>query len=122
MTQEHGILFSFQEKSHYVDPIIYLFTAKFNTLTHLNACSSDSTPSLGTFIYHRYGLNKIKLNKAKKTLLEYSCFSAVQQSDPVIHTYIPFLILSSIMVYPKKLGRALWAGQQYLVAYPFSMS
>ena len=49
--------------------------------------------------------------------------SAVQQSDPVIYLcicmYIPFLMLSSIMVCPKRLDRVPYAIQQDRIAHPF---
>ena len=49
--------------------------------------------------------------------------SALQQSDSVIHIYpFPFLLFSSILVYPKRLDRVPCAGQQDLTADPFSMS
>ena len=35
------------------------------------------------------------------------------------HTYIPFLILSSLMFYPKRLDIVPCAIQQDLIAYPF---
>ena len=44
---------------------------------------------------------------------------SVQQSDPVIHTDILFLMLSSIMVYPKRLDIVPCAIQQDLTAYLF---
>jgi len=38
-----------------------------------------------------------------------------------LHTYIPFLILSSIMVYPKRLDIVPCTVQYNLIAYPFQM-
>ena len=51
-------------------------------------------------------INFFKLKKIfTKVQLIYNVvpISAVQQSDPVIHIYILFLILSSVTVYPKRL-------------------
>ena len=47
--------------------------------------------------------------------------SAVQHSDPVIYiyTYVLFLILSSIVVYPKRSDIVSPAVLQDLIAYPF---
>ena len=58
--------------------------------------------------------------------------SAVQQSDPVIHMCVCvciyiyiyiymhfFLVLSSVMFYPKKVNTALCTVQQDLIAHPF---
>ena len=47
--------------------------------------------------------------------------SAAQQSDLVIHLYILFLILSSILFYPKRLDRVPCAVQCDPIAYPFEM-
>ena len=47
--------------------------------------------------------------------------SALQQSDPGIHIYTLFLILSSIMFYHKWMDIGPHALQQDLIAYPLQM-
>ena len=50
-------------------------------------------------------------------LCQYLLYNEVIQSH--IYTHMPFLILSSIMIYPKRLDIFPCAVQKDLIAYPF---
>ena len=53
-------------------------------------------------------------------LCQFQLYSSGTPSS--IYISIPFLVFSSILVYPKRLDRVPCAGQQDLMAYPFSVS